>query len=298
MIRVAVILLVLGTAALARAEVRGRVIFDALGHKDKPRLTGLGLTPIYLVSSSALWPAGDPRTEPNEDHCRAAARVAKRTGALTVFDVEHWPVDVRTHPPAEVETSLAKLVRMIEWARTEHPEIRIGFYGVYPLRDYYAPVLLDAANRRTGEAYWDANRPAYEAKFAEWQAANAVVARRLGPHVDAVFPSLYAVTNDDAGWKPYALGNLAEADRLGKPVHPFLWYRYHDSVKDVAKEKLSYDAFHAQLETCLAHSDGPVLWGGWQESFDFRDPWWEATMDVLAKHGFGDGVPAEVPENP
>jgi hypothetical protein len=117
---------------------------------------------------------------------------------------------------------------------------------------------------------------------------------QMTPYVDAIYPSLYTFYPDQDGWLKYALANISEARRYGKPVYVFLWPQYHESDPAVAWRFIPADYWRLELETAKQYADGIVIWGGWQYSgkrlnwlleWDDTAPWWIETQDFMADHG-------------
>lgn len=258
-----------------RAGVHAFPVYDALLHRGKPFAERLGLERMKMIYANSLWPEGHDRDEPMERFVRWHGRRI-RPGELVCINIEHWPV--RNAPPDEIDQSIRKYTQVMRWLRDEAPDdARLGYYGVLPTRDYWAPV-----RRARGEA-----EPA-----ERWERANERL-KELAEHVDVVFPSLYAFYDDPEGWEVYAKANLAEAQRYDKPVYPFLWFEYHDSNERLKGQEIDAAFWRRQLDFCRRHADGVVLWGGMGKRWDGDAQWWQATQRFLtnlaeARHNGGD----------
>jgi hypothetical protein len=199
----------------------------------------------------------------DEDRVRYLARYASDVGSPLVFDLEHWPVDVRTFSDGEVQQRIEFLTQMVDWAHQERPGLKVGFYGLMPLTDYWTPV---------------GGNPEF---VANWSAAN----RRLQPladRVDILFPSLYAFYEDRYSWQYYAQANLREAAAYGKPVAPFLGMVYHESEPDVRGRKIPADYWKLQLQTVAGFTNQVVYWGGFLQPWNDDDGWWAVTREYRA----------------
>ena len=241
------------------------VVYDATSYRHKPDLARYGLKPVSLVCMSAIWPAGkhsDPL--PDKTLVRSAAlRVANSTGTA-VLDIEHWPL---TGDPAAVEESITKYETLIRWFKKDAPSVKVGYYGVAPMRNY-----------------WDAILPAGSPKYSAWQKANDGLAS-IARLADILFPSLYTFYGDQEGWSKYAVQQIREARRYGgeKPVYVFLWQQYHGSNKKLAGTYLAPDFWRLQLETALKYADGVVIWGEYDETWNEAAPWWIETKSFMRR---------------
>ena len=251
-------------------------VFDCLLFLHKPDLRAYGLTPLSCPGSgfyrSNPWiPGGIDYSQPGLAQAQALARRTEAAGyTWCVLDIERWP---NQGDAAAVDQTIRKYIELMDWMHAAAPELKIGFYAELPICDY-----------------WNAIKGPQSAAYQAWAAAN----RRLAPvarHVDAIFPSLYTFYTDFAGWQKYALANIAQARMYGKPVYPFLMPQYHDSNKKLAADFLPAGYWRQQLETCYAHADGIVIWGGWMDHNNHRcvwdpgAPWWQETLAFLREHG-------------
>ena len=96
------------------------------------------------------------------------------------------------------------------------PNATVGYYG-FPIRDY-----------------WNRN--------ASWRQKNRGLDTLIS-QFDAVFPSVYDFYNNrlsDKSDSLYVADNIKEAllmgQRIGRPVYPFVWHRYHPSNKKVGRQ--------------------------------------------------------------
>ena len=243
----------------APAEASPFVVYDALLFSGKPALEPLGM-PELRVLGAILWPGGRPAAQPTFNRIRTLGRWISRHEELVCLDVEHWPVrgddDV-------ANASIDKLIQISDWLREAAPNLRLGFYAIPPVRDYWIPT--------TGNPE----------KIAKWKLENDRL-KRLVPHVDVIFPSLYTFYDDPEGWRVYAIANLKEARQYGKPVYAFLWPQYHEDNDELAGQLIDGDFWQMQLEVCREYADGIVIWGGWQTRWDEDAPWWQRTKAFLA----------------
>jgi hypothetical protein len=174
-----------------------------------------------------------------------------------IINLEHWLL------PQQMD----KYIRVIDWWREVRPDVRVGYYSMLPLREYWAPIV-EQLETEPDYVTW-------------WKQQNALMGRRrnaLGQFdsrglvdvVDFICPSLYTFYNDkqsgeeyshDDWWcDAYAPANIAESRKYQKQVYPFLWPRYHDSNSTSALEYIGDDLLRRQIEVCLKHADGCVIW--------------------------------------
>jgi hypothetical protein len=268
----------------ARAEAWGGQfpVFDALFHGRKPNLIKHGLRPIQ-PGASEFWRLVGPRaepdlTQPDEQRTRAFARTAARQRTLLYLDIEHWPTEAGMEgaTPQDVAATVGKLVRIADWIHDEQPGVRLGFYGVPPLRDYWRCIKPEASPERQA-----------------WRRGNEALSE-VARHVDVLYPSLYTFYDDRPGWEKYATGNLAEARRYGKLVYAFLMPYYHESTKaPYSKQPIEGPFWRLQLETCYRHADGIVIWGGYQMLWDQNAEWWQETLKFLERRDAGERAGAK-----
>jgi hypothetical protein len=259
------------------SQARFRV-FDSMLFTDKPNLTRAGLENILTTDReffAGTYPNYDT-TKGDEVNSRKLARKLALTGTPLVIDIEHWSIDIRAEQEETVETNIRKLIQIIDWIRHERPEVKLGFYGLLPLQDYWTPVRhLTAIERGMLNAK-------FEADYKAWQAANDRL-KRLAEKVDFVFPSLYTFYDDIEGWKKYARCNIEEARKFGRPVYPFLWMDYHDSNKELKGQQLPAETWQAELALCRELADGVVIWGGWKRQWNPWAPWWKVTVEFIQR---------------
>lgn len=252
----------------ATAQTRAFVAYNLLTMKNMPNMSTLGFTPAYLGDGGRVPVlVGTTWTKvPNEAATRQMARNAAAVSDVIILDIEDWPTDIRTSSQADVNATIDKFSQMIDWIRNEEPGLKIGIYGVMPIRDYWTPVhyqdlvnIADGAWAQTHPVEYQQGLAAARQKMDAWDAANAVL-KPLAGKVDVIFASLYTFYDDPQNWQAYAAANLAEAARFGKPVMAFLWNEYHISNQQLAGQDLPAADFRAELEYVYQHTDGVALW--------------------------------------
>jgi len=165
-----------------------------------------------------------------------------------------------------------KLSLVADWFKDEMPELKVGFYSIPPIRDYWNAIEGQGAN------------------YKKWQDINDIVAP-LADHIDVTFPSLYTFYEPEEhdGWTVYATANIAETRRTapGKPTYPFIWHQYHTSSR--LGTEIPEDFWYLQLQTIWERgADGVVIWGGWDfvnngllEWNNDSMSWWNATQKLI-----------------
>lgn len=250
-------------------------VFDCLHFPGKPDLSRYGLHPMaetgreyFRVIEAGPTPKRDYERADEKTTRYFARALARRETRLVMIDIEHWRVQGESE---EAAAGRAKLIELAQWIHDESPGLRLGYYGVPPLRDY-----------------WRAVTGAGSAKYQEWQAENDLL-RELAREVDVLFPSLYTFYDDPRGWKVYAKANLSEARRYGKTVYAFLWPQYHNSNKTLGMQFVPGDVWREQLETCYEWADGVVIWAGGggpdgkMKAWDEDAPWWRETVNFMER---------------
>lgn len=238
------------------------VVFDALLYKGKPDLSSLGMRPISVLYTYAMWPNGADIEEINAPKLRKGVEAVADQKAPIVLDIEHWKV--RRVPPPEVKASIAKYLEALAIARSAAPRAKIGYYGLVPDRDYWAIVKPGSGELR------------------EWNRVNREL-RPIAKEVDILFPSIYAFYDNPKGWETYAREMLRQARRYKKPVCPFVWPQYHSSNAELAGTTIPSKFWARQLTICKRYADGVVIWGGHKKEWDENAPWWIATKTFLLK---------------
>jgi hypothetical protein len=247
-------------------------VFDATGFAHKPDLTLYGLQRIMVLYPNFMWEGNKiPDTTSLPDHTRITtfAQLANQTTGTVVIDIEHWPVVGDAAPVAE---SVKKYETVLQWFKTSAPAVRVGLYGVLPIRDYWRAI------QATGS-------PGYTA----WQKQDDSLAA-IAPFADVLFPSVYTFYEDRSGWQKYAIAQIQEARRLakGKPVYIFLWPQYHPSNKTLANTFLPGDYWRLELETARKYADGVVIWCcANSQTWDEKAPWWLETRTFLKEPDSG-----------
>jgi len=241
-------------------------VFDATIMTQKPDLKDFGLKPITVVYPNFMWEGNkvpDTTSLPDSSRINAFARLLNQTTDIVVIDIEHWPV---TGDAATVNDSLKKYQTVLKWFKSPAPSLKVGLYGVLPIRNY-----------------WDAIQNTDSARYTSWQKDNDRLAP-LAQSTDVLFPSIYTFYEDRNGWRKYAIAQIQEARRQadGKPVYVFLWPQFHGSNKTLANTFLPGDYWRMELETARQYADGIVIWCcSNRQTWDGSAPWWLETQKFI-----------------
>jgi hypothetical protein len=242
-------ILFLAICALAiQLQAQSFPVFDGTLYQGKPQLP---LKPITIIYTGSMWKPSDNKDNlPNAATIATLARQAESTG-IGVIDVEHWPMD---------QGGFGKYESLLSQFKKSDPTVKFGYYGVVPIRNYWGAIQ-------------GKGKPGYTA----WQQKNAG-ADPIGKTCDVIFPSLYTLYDDRAGWQKYAIAQIAEVRKYGKPVYVFLWPEY----ADLSGKYIPADFWTMELETARKYADGIVIWGGENhQTWNDQAPWWLATQAFM-----------------
>lgn len=235
-------------------------VFDA-GQSKAKKLgwSQPAVTKIQLIYADRLWPKKDRPDGP--EHPIDAAYVQKfakqlNPHELVCIDIEEWKVWTKS--------GLEKYEHMADLIHQANPHVKLGYYGVLPIRNY--PAALQP------------NSVAYK----QWVAANKRLVV-LAKHVDVIFPSLYTFYNAPKQWQQYAIANIQQAKQYGKPVYPYIWPLYHLMATRKKSTLIAGDFWRLQLQTCYEHADGLVIWNGGRDKLSNDQGWAKVTREFLAK---------------
>ena len=259
-----------GGAITGSAQSQGPFqVFDGTLYKNKPDLARYGIRSTSIIYVSKLWPGGLAGVSndrlPDRGIVRQAAYDVKKKGDIAILDIEHWPL--HGDDPV-VASNIEKLSMVLRWFREESPDVRVGYFGILPVADF-----------------WSFRSGAESKRYRGWKTRNdrLIPLARL---VDVIFPSIYTYTADKDMWVQFAVENIKEARRYGKPVYVFLWPQYSERNKTLGEEYLPPDFWKLQLETAHKYADGVVIWGGWGKdnnpaAWDENAPWWRVTKQFM-----------------
>ncbi len=230
---------------------RNFIVWDATLYQNKPDLQKYGLQSLTALYASSLWSGSDWTNPPSPQH---VSSLLQQSPGTVFIDIENWDTD---------NAGIQKYLETIQSFQEFAPDLKFGYYGVSPIRDY-----------------WDAISDPDSSKYKAWQARNDAVAP-IAVQSNIIFPSIYTFYPDQSGWKKYAIAQISEARRIapGKPVYAFIWPRYENN--GAFGDYMPADYWKMELETLRQYADGVVIWGGWKENWDDNAPWWVETKNFL-----------------
>jgi len=241
-------------------------VFDAT-RLNHPELRP-GMVPMSHIGAPQIHTdfsvASNTTDLPDMDLLKSKAAGIKDDYAFV--DIEHLSL----HPDSpDYEASVNYHKYVLTTVRALRPDVKWGSYGTMPRREYWKV----QENRKIGkpEEYFD------------WIKENDA---RLGisEYTDMTLPSLYTFNEDIDGWETYAIEQILQAKRTGKPVYPFLWFEFHpNGGLNPTGTLIPGDYWRRQLEICKAYADGVVIWGiSTTKEFDPTWPWWQETVDFMS----------------
>lgn len=268
----------------AEAAKSGFFVFDARAGKiERNSSIQVGMTYLRLLYAGEFFPKNPDGTKPDMTQPiesvvhKLGAKMLKEKYDLLCVDIEHWPV--RGVEDSVIDESMDKYIKILDWLRADVPGVKIGCYGVPPIRNY-----------------WGAIKSVDDPTFQAWVAENKRLAR-FGKYSDVIFPSIYTFYDHAEGWEKYAIANIKQAKQYGKPIYPFIWPKFHNSNKKLSGQLVSPVFWRLQLETCYKYADGVCIWGYWPKGFDETEPWWLETLKFMKDKGLTPPQMETVPSN-
>lgn len=254
------------TVPIKKIKPTKKPIFDAMLYDNKNINNEVFFKPIKILYDR-------PNVDPNEpidiEHFKKVAESLPKSSIPYIIDIERW--NVHGSDDEEANKNIDKYILVISTMKKVRPDLKFGYYGVLPNRDYWSILSNDP-------------RKVYERRHINDRL------KRLVPYVDVVCPSLYTFYNDSEAWKKYASEIIRQAKEYGKPVYPFLWPQYHQGGDKALKFQFIDSKFwKMQLSLVYQGTDGVIIWGAWDlspESVNSRDwkenaAWWRATKEFI-----------------
>jgi len=243
-------------------------IFDTTPYLNKPDLLGLyGIKRARIYFENTFFNGQpDHLALPHEGTVKNIANNALQYDDDTpiITDIESYQFYTDDEFGAQQR---ANHIQVFDWMREIKPTMNLGMYGFLPRRDY------DRAIRRVSG-------------YNRWQSENALV-QSVVDKVSFLAPSLYVLRNDPwDSWVRYAVENIKEARRYAgdKPIYPFIWPRYHNSLPPPNGLRLVEPEFWAlQLQVLHEIADGVIIWTGSWDVVDWDEnmPWWVETKKFM-----------------
>jgi len=243
-------------------------IYHSLGHKGKPDLyESYGIQYLKIYGHSHFWNKNEnDENIPNTKNIqRLANENIKNNDKFVCFDIEHWPVT--NVPLSKVKESIKKYIGVINVYKKIAKEVKVGYYGTLPIRNYWAPV-------RSGDKK--------SVEFALWETENLEL-HKIAAKVDVIMPSLYTFYNRPKDWVKYAKAMLIEAKKYNKPVYAFIWPEYHGSNFLLSRSEIDEKFWLTQLRTIYKYADGVIIWSLKMNPsiWNKESGWWKATETFM-----------------
>lgn len=260
-------------------------VFDSTLYKNPERSSGIGIPGakksgfevLDLIYSGNLYKKDGNHKKmmeqpPGNDAVTRSLEILKKNSGdfqYVCLDFENWPLEKGDEKKLDV--NINKYIQTVKSYKKQMPGVKFGFYSMLPVRNYYGAIEGEGTD-----------------KYIAWQGLNNKL-KSLASNVDIIYPSLYTFSSNKNDWFKYAVENIKEARRYGKPVYVFLWPQYHPSVHFIGLDFVSADLWKFQLETAFQYADGVVIWGGWdhdenkQLEWDAKAEWWVVLKQFMEK---------------
>ncbi len=221
---------------------------------------------VVVYENTILDPILSPEMIPPGSHKDLSPTVEKRVRDLAKYwkinnvplvclDIERWPA---LGNDEAINMTINNFKTIIGWIHDESPKTQVGIYGFLPIRD------LNRAQNSPGSA-----------PYQYWQNQNDRL-KPLANIVDVIFPSLYTLTADPDKWKTFATAMIQQAKLYNKPVYPYIWPRYHQSISKLPGEFLPKSFWKMELKTVKSKADGTVIWDYVTNiAWDENSTWWK-----------------------
>jgi len=246
-----------------------KTIYDATLYLHKNALNNSIFPSITVLYEDMLLPKGTDTID--IDYLKKYARSLPRSSAPYILDIEAW--NIRPDVFDFIANSrIDKYITVIKTLKHARPDLKFGYYGLLPVRDY---VTAHPSKRQ----------------LKKWHEANIRV-KRLAKYVDVICPDLYTFFyKDKKYWERYATKAIADARMYNKPILPFIWPEYHDTDKKHIGTFIDPAFWKFQLDFLGKKADGIIIWGGRDLSvtphtsrrWDDKAPWWKLTKEAIRK---------------
>lgn len=248
----------------------GKKVYDATSYLHKNTLNSHIFPSIAILYEDMLLPKGTDHIDLTFLKKYALALPASKTPYI--LDIEAW--DIRPNVIDFIANrNIDKYILVISTLKKARPDLKFGYYGVLPIRDY----VTETPSKRNLE---------------KWHHAN-IRAKRLAQYVDVICPDLYTFFyNNKEYWEFYATHAIKDARMYGKPIFPFIWPEYHNADKKLMGKYIDASFWKFQLDFLYKNTDSIIVWGGrnlnvtphTSQKWDDKAPWWQTTKKTLRQH--------------
>lgn len=248
-------------------------VFDGTYFRPVPwALNNYGLKDIEMLYPPTMWGESTAELEgtthmPDKERVTRAVQDASSKGITNLcINIEHWPLE---GSDSEIESSIDRFIKLINWIKEVDPDMQVGFYGVPPIRKF-------------GMSTKDKDSATYQ----EWVDMNLKL-QRLANNVDAFYPSLYTYNDDREKWVTEAIAQTDVLEQLapGKPVYFFMWPEYHPYLDEFAGKLLETNYWKVQQKTARKFANGYVVWTPSRMEWNNDYSWWVATRRFMVNLG-------------
>lgn len=249
-----------------KTNIVKKPIFDTTWYLNKNISNDIFFKPMTILYQGKLL-SGKGHTEIDIDFLKNVAKNLPKSSIPYILDIELW--NVHMDDDMEANKNIDKYILVIDTMKKARPDLKFGYYGVLPNSNYFAPV----------------NRASQE--LDKWLHVNKRL-KRLASHVDVVCPSVYTFGPDIDKWKVFAIANIQEAKKYGKPVYPFIWPQFHECNLKLKWTYIGNEYVYEELSLVSREADGVIMWGGWDLTndramqWDENAPWWQMTKKFIS----------------
>lgn len=249
-------------------------IYDTTGYLNKNKANQSFFIPMKILFQDMLLPHG-----PDVIDTIFLTNYAKRlpnSKIPYILDIECWDIRPKVNDE-EANKNIDKYILVIKTLKEARPDLKFGYFGVLPVRDYVS--------------YGTRGK----AQLERWNYAN-IRAKRLAQYTDIIVPEFYMYINDVNHWKNYTILAMKEARMYGKPVLPFIWPEYMDSGQNlklgIAATFMDSNIWRQQLVLLDKLADGIIVWGGrnvlvnphTSRMWDEDAKWWVETKNLILEN--------------
>jgi len=244
--------------------------YDATQYLHKNTFNKYIFPPITILYQNMLLPKGSNHIDIK--YLKHYARSLPRSKVPYILDIEAWNIRPDVFDFI-ANIRIDRYITVIKTLKQARPDLKFGYYGILPVRDY---VTAHPSKKQ----------------LKNWHEANIRV-KRLAKYVDVICPDFYTFFyKDKRYWELYATKAIEDARMYHKPILPFIWPEYHDSTKKLRGTYINPSFWKFQLDFLYKHADGMIIWGGrnlsitphTSKKWDDKAPWWKSTKEMILKN--------------
>ena len=238
------------------------LLFDSTSYKDKNLSNRSNFIPLTILYEDHLLPGG-VNNEVNTTYLKELATTLPSSNIPYILDIEHLPLpyEISSANDVIVKASVAKYVQVISTLKSARPDLKFGYFGMFPSLSPYGPGTITDTMEAQAQHLFDLTLPVIQAE-------------------DFVAPGLYTSWEDPTIYIRLMTKLLTAADQYQKPLLPYLWPEYMDDT--AMKGQMIPESYWVQeIQLAKAHSKGLAIWGGYDflhqvtRSWDEQATWWK-----------------------